>query len=114
MPACIPTVAGVTPNTVSPHLHDSLQRLAASAQYRCPRGGWTDFRTAKALASGQPVHRLSARLVPADHVTQLVQRNLAKVSQGGQRRLIDKAELTDLGHEVAAIVARAKAKGSAE
>lgn len=114
MPPCLPNVAGVTPNTVSPHLHDSLKRLAAGAQYRSPRGFWTDFGTAKVLASGQPVHRLSGRVVPADHVTQLVQRNLAKVSIGNGRRLIDKAELTDLGHEVAAMVDRLKVKGSAE
>ncbi len=49
--------------------------------------------------------------IPADHVSQLALRNLCKVCPASRNRSLDRAELTDLGHEVAAMVARAKREG---
>ncbi|WP_082652457.1 hypothetical protein [Aureimonas sp. AU12] len=73
---------------VPPHLHNSLKRLAAGTHHRGPRG-WTPPE---------------GPMVPAEHVTQLAMRNLCKV-RAGRRRALDRADLTDLGREVADAVA---------
>lgn len=81
---------------IPPHLKASLKRLAAGTHHRNPRG-WTGK---------------DAAVVPAEHVTQLVTRNMAKVSPGRDRRF-DRVDLTDLGREIAALPARMRAKGAA-
>jgi hypothetical protein len=99
MPLSTPTVAGVSLVTIPTHLHTSLRNLAERAYRRGNRAslGWT-------AKDGEPV--------PADHVSQLALRNLCKVRPANGRRPFDRAELTDLGLEVAAMVSAAKAKGS--
>ncbi|KTR07351.1 hypothetical protein NS365_04675 [Aureimonas ureilytica] len=80
------------------HLQASLRRLAERAYRRGNRAslGWTS-------KDGEPI--------PADHVSQLALRNLCKVRPASRNRSFDRAELTDLGHEVAAMVACAKREG---
>ncbi|WP_019998739.1 hypothetical protein [Aureimonas ureilytica] len=101
MPVRIPTVDGLSLVTIPEHLHASLRRLAERAYRRGPRAslGWT-------AKDGEPI--------PADHVSQLAIRNLCKVRPTSRNRIFDRAELTELGREVAEMVARAKSKGSAE
>ncbi len=89
------------------HLHTSLKRLAASTHCRGPRG-WTQEKTAEADVSGRTSERRRPGLIPADHISQLALRNLCKVRPGNGRRAVDRAELTDLGREVAAMVSRSR------
>ncbi len=101
MPSNVQVVTGPSLVTIPGHLHTSLRRLAERAYRRGPRAslGWT-------AKDGEPI--------PADHVSQLAIRNLCKVRPTGRNRIFDCAELTELGREVAEMVSRAKAKGSAE
>ena len=101
MPTNTANVAGTSLVTIPDHLHASLRRLAERAykRGRLPSRGWTAN---------------DGSSVPADHVSQLALRNLLKVRPTSNNRVFDRAELTELGREVAEMVARAKAKGSAE
>ena len=84
MPTSIARAAGTSLVTIPDHLHASLRRLAERAYRRGPRASLGWTR------------------------------NLCKVRPTSRNRIFDRAELTELGREVAEMVTRAKAKGSAE